>query len=87
MLTAPDASAHPLPPSASRAAAAVGGAGLTLALGLAVAALPVAVGLGGAEYADPVAFDAAYASALLVCAALLAAGGAISWLTIRDPGI
>ncbi|MCW2852259.1 MAG: drug resistance transporter, EmrB/QacA subfamily, partial [Nocardioides sp.] len=51
---------------------------------LAVAALPVAVGLGGEQYADPVAFDAAYRSALLVCAALLAAGGVLSWLTIRD---
>lgn len=51
---------------------------------LAVAALPVAVGLGGEEYADPVAFDAAYGSAMLACAALLAAGGVLSWLTIRN---
>lgn len=50
---------------------------------LAVAALPLAVGLGGAQYADPVAFDAAYRSAVLVCAGLLAAGGVVSWLTIR----
>lgn len=52
---------------------------------LAVAALPVAVGLGGDEYADPVALDAAYRSATIVCAALLALGGAISWITIRTP--
>ena len=39
---------------------------------LAVAALPVAVGLGGEEYADPSAFDAAYGSAMLICAVLLA---------------
>jgi EmrB/QacA subfamily drug resistance transporter len=52
---------------------------------LAVAALPVAVGLGGDQYADPVAFDAAYRSAMVVCAALLAAGGVVSWVTIRDP--
>lgn len=51
---------------------------------LAVAALPVAVGLGGEEYADPVAFDAAYRSAMIASAALLAAGGVVSWLTIRD---
>ena len=51
-------------------------------LALAVAALPVAVGLGGEEYADPVAFDAAYGSAMLACAALLAVGGVVSWLTI-----
>ncbi|HYF73141.1 MAG TPA: MFS transporter [Nocardioides sp.] len=54
---------------------------------LAVAALPAAVGLGGADYADPAAFDAAYDTAILVCAALLALGGAVSWLTIRDPGL
>lgn len=50
---------------------------------LAVAALPLAVGLGGAEYADPVAFDAAYRSATLICAALLALGGLVAWFTIR----
>lgn len=51
---------------------------------LAVAALPVLVGLGGEEYADPVAFDAAYRSAMIAGAALLAAGGLVSWLTIRN---
>lgn len=50
---------------------------------LAVAALPVAVGLGGEEYADPGAFDAAYGSAMLVCAVLLVLGGVVSWFTIR----
>ena len=50
---------------------------------LAVAALPVAVGLGGGEYADPGVFDAAYRTAMLACAALLVAGGALSWVTIR----
>jgi EmrB/QacA subfamily drug resistance transporter len=54
---------------------------------LAVAALPVAVGLSGDEYTDPVAFDSAYGSAILICAVLLALGGAISWVTIRDPGV
>jgi EmrB/QacA subfamily drug resistance transporter len=53
---------------------------------LAVAALPVAVGLRGDQYADPVAFGGAYGHALLICAALLAAGGVVSWLTIsRGP--
>src|SRR6478735_10332241 len=52
---------------------------------LAVAALPVAVGLGGAEYADPVAFDAAYRSAIVICAALLVFGAGISWVAIRNP--
>ena len=49
---------------------------------LAVAALPAAVGLAGEEYADPVALDAAYHSATLVCAVLLVLGGVVSWLTI-----
>jgi MFS family permease len=49
---------------------------------LAVAALPVAVGLSGTDYADPVVFDAAYQSAMIACAVLLALGGVVSWLTI-----
>jgi EmrB/QacA subfamily drug resistance transporter len=51
---------------------------------LAVAVLPVAVGLSGEEYADAVAFDAGYRSALLACAVLLVAGGLVSWFTIRN---
>ena len=50
---------------------------------LAVAALPVAVGLAGGQYDDPVALDAAYRSAIVVCAVLLAVGGLVSWATIR----
>ena len=49
---------------------------------LAVAALPVAVGLHGADYADPATFDAAYRSAIIICVVLLAVGGVVSWLTI-----
>ncbi|NHC23485.1 MFS transporter [Nocardioides sp. IC4_145] len=51
---------------------------------LAVAALPVAVGLGGDQYADPVALDAAYRSAMLACAGLLAVGGLVSWFAVRE---
>lgn len=50
---------------------------------LAVAALPIAVGLHGAEYADPGAFDGSYHRAIIACAGLLAAGGVLSWFTIR----
>jgi hypothetical protein len=50
---------------------------------LAVAALPVAVGLHGAEYADPAAFDDAFRMAMMICAALLTVGGVVSWLTIE----
>ncbi len=50
---------------------------------LAVAALPIAVGLHGEEYADPVAFDDAYGMAMMACAVAIALGGLISWFTIR----
>jgi EmrB/QacA subfamily drug resistance transporter len=49
---------------------------------MAVAALPTAVGLSGAEYADPSVFGAAYPTAMLACTALLALGGVVSWVTI-----
>lgn len=52
---------------------------------LAVAALPVAVGLSGSDYANPTAFNAGYRQVLVICAGLLAVGGAISWLFIRNP--
>jgi EmrB/QacA subfamily drug resistance transporter len=48
----------------------------------AVAALPVVVGLSGAEYDDAQAFSTAYSQAMWVCAGLLAAGGVVSWFTI-----
>jgi EmrB/QacA subfamily drug resistance transporter len=48
----------------------------------AVSALPVVVGLSGAEYADGSAFGSAYGHAMWVCAGLLVAGGVVSWLTI-----
>ena len=51
----------------------------------AVAALPVVVGLSGAEYDDAQTFSSAYAQAMWVCAGLLAAGGVVSWFTI--PGV
>ena len=49
---------------------------------LAVAALPTVVGLSGEEYAEPAAFASAYPVAMWICAALLAVGGVVSWLTI-----
>jgi EmrB/QacA subfamily drug resistance transporter len=51
----------------------------------AVAALPVVVGLSGAEYENARAFGSAYGHAMWACAALLAAGGVLSWVTI-PPG-
>jgi EmrB/QacA subfamily drug resistance transporter len=51
---------------------------------LAVAALPVAVGLSGDDYAEPLTFTAGYRVAMVVCAVAFAVGGAVSWLTIRN---
>jgi EmrB/QacA subfamily drug resistance transporter len=47
---------------------------------IAVAALPVIVGLSGSEYADPVSLAPAYRSALLICAAVMAIGSALTAL-------
>ncbi|GAA6524923.1 MFS transporter [Intrasporangium sp. DVR] len=52
---------------------------------LAVAALPAVVGLSGADYQRPEAFDAGYGRAMWICAVLLAAGGLVSWGLIRNP--
>jgi len=52
---------------------------------LAVAALPAVVGLSGSDYAVPEAFSSAYRTAMLLCAGMLAAGGVVSWLLIRNP--
>jgi hypothetical protein len=49
---------------------------------LAVAALPVAVGLAGDAYADPVLLAAGFPVALRVCAVLMAVGAGVAWLTI-----
>ena len=51
---------------------------------LAVAALPVAVGLSGDDYTDPSAFTSGFRMAMILCAALFAIGGVVSWLTIRN---
>ncbi|MEO3841376.1 MFS transporter [Streptomyces sp. CNZ287] len=52
---------------------------------LAVAALPLAAGLSGNDYRNPGAFGDGFRVALLICAALLAGGAVLSWLTIRSP--
>jgi EmrB/QacA subfamily drug resistance transporter len=52
---------------------------------LAVAVLPVAAGISGAGALEPARFDAGFRMAMLIAAALCAAGGVLSWLTIRNP--
>ncbi len=51
---------------------------------LAVAVLPVAAGLGGHAFADPVAFRHGFVLAMRISAVIVASGGAAAWLTIRD---
>jgi len=46
---------------------------------LAVSALPAVVGIGGEDYRQPAVFGAGYAQALLICAVLLFAGGAVAF--------
>jgi MFS family permease len=52
---------------------------------LAVAVLPVAAGISGAGALDPGRFDDGFHMAVLIAAALCAAGGLISWFAIRNP--
>jgi len=51
---------------------------------LSVAALPALVGLCGADYQDPAALTDGFRHALLLCAALLVAGGLVSWYGLRS---
>jgi EmrB/QacA subfamily drug resistance transporter len=51
---------------------------------LAVAALPALVGVGGEDYRQPAVFDAGYRQAMLVCAVLLLAGGAVAAVGLRS---
>lgn len=54
---------------------------------LAVAVIPVAAGITGDSYLDPAALTEGYEIAVAASAALLAAGGLLSWATIRrGPG-
>jgi EmrB/QacA subfamily drug resistance transporter len=49
---------------------------------LAVAVLPLAVGLTGDDFYDPGKMTDGFQMAMVICAALAAAGGALAWLTI-----
>ena len=50
---------------------------------LAVAALPVAVGLGGEQYAVPAALDDGFRAAMVIAACLMAAGSALAWTFVH----
>jgi len=51
---------------------------------LAVAVLPVIAGLTGDSFYDPVAMTDGFRMAMVACAVLAVAGGALAWLTITD---
>jgi predicted MFS family arabinose efflux permease len=50
---------------------------------LAVAVIPVAAGLGGADYTDPAVYDAGFRRAMLIGAALLVAASVLAAVLIR----
>jgi hypothetical protein len=51
---------------------------------LAVAGLPLAVGLTGESYQNPVLLESGFQAAMVICAALLVAAAALSALTIDN---
>lgn len=53
---------------------------------LAIAAIPPAVGLTGDALSDPVQLDAGFADAMLIGAAIVAAGGVAAALLLRESG-
>jgi MFS family permease len=52
---------------------------------LAVALLPLLAGISGDDYQQPLTFAAGFRTAMLACAALLAGGGILAGITIRNP--
>ncbi|MGH3751980.1 MAG: MFS transporter [Pseudonocardiaceae bacterium] len=52
---------------------------------LAVAVIPVAAGLGGTSYTDPISFDSGFRTAMLISAALLALGALAAVALLREP--
>jgi EmrB/QacA subfamily drug resistance transporter len=52
---------------------------------LAVAVLPVVAGISGADALEPARFADGFQVAMAIAAVLCAAGGLLSWLTIRNP--
>jgi EmrB/QacA subfamily drug resistance transporter len=52
---------------------------------LAVAVLPVAAGISGADALEPARFGDGFRMAMAIAAVLCAAGGLLSWATIRNP--
>jgi hypothetical protein len=54
---------------------------------LAVAVLPLMAGISGDDYQQPAAFAAGFRIAVVACAVVLAAGGVLAGLMIRNPAV
>ena len=52
---------------------------------MAVAAIPLAAGITGDSYRDPVAFTDGFQTAMWISAALAAAGRVLAWFTLGEP--
>ncbi|HET6295141.1 MAG TPA: DHA2 family efflux MFS transporter permease subunit [Kribbella sp.] len=52
---------------------------------MAVAAIPLAAGITGDSYRDPVAFSNGFQTAMWISAALAAAGSVLAWFTLAEP--
>jgi hypothetical protein len=53
---------------------------------LAIAVIPGLTGLTGDAYRNPAVFASGFRTAMLIGAALAAAGGLLAWISIRNPG-
>lgn len=51
---------------------------------LVIAGLPAAVGLAGSDYTDPARLAGAYTAGVQLSAGLVAAGGLLAWVTVRE---
>jgi MFS family permease len=52
---------------------------------ISVAAIPLAAGITGDSYRDPVAFSDGFTMAMWISAVLAAAGGVLAWITLAEP--
>jgi hypothetical protein len=54
---------------------------------IAVAALPLAAGLSGADFEDPVKLAAGFPVAMIIAAGVSFAAALLAWITIRDDAL